>query len=143
MPGSASDAGTCGKRWVTVQQQENRTVDGTGFPVENLDSVSLNNFELSSGKRLETPKIAIFGRSQKWPRLRGIASTFTIASVPGKVGRMIAHLVGPFQNHSKHPSSYSTSIFHSKATRKTKLRIPVGTPTRGCDSNWTIMEGVP
>jgi len=25
------------------------TVDGIGFPVENLDSVSLNNFELSTG----------------------------------------------------------------------------------------------
>jgi hypothetical protein len=32
-----------------VQQQEDRTVDGTGFRVENLDSVSLNNFEFSSG----------------------------------------------------------------------------------------------
>ena len=30
----------------TVQQQQHRTVSGTGFPVENLESVSLNNFEL-------------------------------------------------------------------------------------------------
>jgi hypothetical protein len=33
----------------TVQQQQHGAVSGTGFPVENLESVSLNNFELGGG----------------------------------------------------------------------------------------------
>jgi hypothetical protein len=38
-----------GRGGITMQQQEHGTVGGTGFPVENLDSVSLDNFELGNG----------------------------------------------------------------------------------------------
>jgi len=33
----------------TVQQQQHGTISRTGFPVEDLESVSLDSFELGSG----------------------------------------------------------------------------------------------